>query len=189
MKAKLVVAFAVLFFATAAHADSTTVVVDVTASACYDGCGFGLPFPAPTENLSAQLILQQVTGEFFQPTLGIFFYGTEWQVERLKGKLNGDPMKLSAAPGGTASWLYPETFLNGSVYYELGAIYFTSGGSSSYLWNDNPYNMLNGIPINWNATDPPPVGTPEPSSLLLFGMGLAALIGLRGEKHSRKRGA
>lgn len=51
--------------------------------------------------------------------------------------------------------------------------------------------------INWQAGDE--VGgiesisytmdSPEPSSLLLFGVGLAALIGLGGEKHSRKRSA
>jgi hypothetical protein len=76
-KVKLAIGFAVLFFATFVRADSQTVTVDAIASSCQ--CGYGISQP-PAINLSAQMTLEKVTGEFFQPALGIFFEGTEWHL-------------------------------------------------------------------------------------------------------------
>lgn len=109
-------------------------------------------------------------------------------MESLSGTLNGIPISLAQAPAGLGSWLYPETYPYGSIYYELGGIWFTSDGSCFWLENDIGYNLLEGndgsIAMEWTATDT--VVSAEPSSLLLLGMGVAALlIGLARRNHAK----
>ena len=65
MKPAILAAMCILF-ATAAQADST-VVVDATASSI---CCYGL-FPPPAMNLTAQMTLEQVTGEFLNPGIEV----------------------------------------------------------------------------------------------------------------------
>lgn len=181
MKVKLAVAFAVLLFATLARADGTPIIVDVTATSC--GSCFGSPNPPPI-NLQAQFTVESVTGDFFISGSDYLFTGTEYEVLSITGTLNGGAITLAAAPQGIGSWLYGS---DGSFF--LGSVYFTANGSFSWLENDNAFNLLeimdaNGDgfgtnnAINWTAVDPPSVGEPESLSLLIVGIGLAALIGL-----------
>jgi hypothetical protein len=175
---KLAVALAVLFLATAAQADST-VVVDVTASQC-NGCHPDVNL-LPTA-LNAQFTLEQVTGTFFNSGGSFSFYGTEWEVIGINGTLNGYPMALSTGPQGQASWLLDSAYPLED--YALGTVYFTVDGSFAWLENDNEFNLLEvlnpssavyGNPITWNVVEAPAI-TPEPSALLLSGIGLAALL-------------
>ncbi len=171
-------ALAVLLVATAARADSTT-VVDVTASQC-NGCyGFN---PAPL-TLNAQFTLEQVTGQFFDSGQQFLFPGTEWEVTSITGTLNGNPMTLAQAPQGIGSWLYDD--------YSLGSVYFTADGSFSWLEFDGAYDLLEimdangdgqgyGTAITWNAVDPPPANTPEPSTYAMLIAGIAGLFALFG---------
>jgi hypothetical protein len=182
MKVKLAAALAVLFLATAAHADSTE-VVDVTATQC-NSCYPGVILAPIT--LNAQFTLEQVTGTFFNSGYPYTFYGTEWEVIGINGTLNGNPMALSTGPQGQASWLFDSTYPLED--YALGTVYFIADGSFSWLENDDLYNLLEtvdangygtspGGPVYWNVVEAPAI-TPEPSALLLSTMGLVALIGL-----------
>jgi hypothetical protein len=191
MKLKLAVAFAVFLFATLARADSS-LIRDVTATSC--GPCSGSPVTSPI-SLQAQFTVEAVTGEFFNAGQAYLFTGTEYEVMGITGTLNGSPMALAAAPQGIGSWLYEQ-----GGDFGLGTVYFTADGSFSWLENDGEFNLLeildaNGDgygtsnPINWTATDPPPAGTPEPSSLLLSGIGLAALIGLARRNRTKSQNA
>lgn len=192
MKLKFAVALAVGLFATLARADSTPFVVDVTATSC-TSC-FGSPV-IPLINLQAQFTVEQVSGTFFNSGEAFLFSGTEFEVVGITGTLNGSPMTLAAAPQGIGSWLFEQ-----GNDFGLGTVYFTANGSFSWLENDGDFNLLeildaNGDgfgtnnPINWSATDPAPVGAPEPSSLPLSGIGLAALIALARLNRSKRQQA
>jgi len=192
MKLKLVVALALGLFATVARADSTPFVIDVTATSCTT-C-FGSPV-IPLINLQAQFTVEQVTGTFFNSGEAYLFTGTEYEVLGITGTLNGSPMTLTAAPQGIGSWLYEQ-----GSNFELGTVYFTANGSFSWLENDAAFNLLeildaNGDgygsnnPIYWNTVDPAPVGASEPSTLLLAGMGLAALIALARPNRGKRQQA
>jgi hypothetical protein len=152
-----------------ARADSTT--IDISATTCY-GC-----FSTDVSiDLNAQLTLVPVTGTFYQSGTGFLFTGTEDEVTAMTGTLNGGAITLGEPPYGIGSWL------NSS--FELGTIYFTANGSSSWLENDGEYNLIeildaNGdgfgtnTPITWNVEV---VSTPEPSGLILLAIGLFGLM-------------
>jgi PEP-CTERM motif len=181
MKMKLAVAFAVLFFATLARADSTQITVDATAT----GCECPEFAPVAPISLQAQFTVEAVTGTFFDSGLGFLFTGTEYEVLGMTGTLNGSPMTLAAAPRGIGSWLYEA---NGD--FLLGSVYFTSDGSFSWLENDGSYDLLNITDVNgdgggtdsallWNAVDPGPANTPEPTTYAMLMMGLVGLLARR----------
>jgi hypothetical protein len=180
MKMKLAVAFVVLLFATLAHADSTQIVVDATATSCQAACGFP---DEPALDLQAQFVVEQVTGTFFNSGQGLFT-GPTYEVISLTGTLNGDAITLAAPPFGMGSWLDFEP--DGQI--ELGTVYFTVDGSYDWLENDNTNDLLeisnsnDGEPNNviaWNAVDPAPAGVPEPSALLLLPIGILGLAILK----------
>jgi hypothetical protein len=75
MKLKLAIAFAVMFFAIQAHADSQPVTVDLTATNCLCGLDHTTQI-----DLSAQLTVEQVTGTFFQPNGVYLFTGTVYEI-------------------------------------------------------------------------------------------------------------
>jgi hypothetical protein len=179
MKMKLAVAFAVLLFATLARADSTPIIVDVTATSCTQ-CGV---FPGPAISLVATFTVEQETGTFFDPSEdGLFFTGTADEIISMAGTFNGSPITIGTGPDGTASWLVEDP----SGGFQIGSVYFSSASGNSSLFVSD-WNLLdttlNGVgyteAILWSAVDPGPVGASEPSSLLLSGIGLAALIGLK----------
>jgi hypothetical protein len=164
---------ALFIFSGHAKADSTT-VIDVSATTCYQCFGDDLDV-----NLNAQLTLNAVTGSFFNSGGGFTFDGTEYEVTSMTGTLNGGTMTLGQAPFGIGSWLY----LDPSNEFELGSVYFTANGSSSWLENDYANALLesqdaNGgtsTPITW---DPQIVSAPEPNTLLMaiVGIGIVALL-------------
>ena len=153
-----------LLTASAVKADTT---VDVTAS------GFA-PY---TLDLSMVLTVTPMTGEFWFPEQAMLFQTTEYEVTSMTGTLDGVPIALAPTPAGIGpSWLYED------ANYDLGFIFFSSQGSMGEVWNDNSADRVQfgvGDPeITWNATDPPPTNTPEPSAVLLSAMGMVALMGL-----------
>jgi len=195
MKAKLAVAFAVLLSATLARADSTPITVDVTATSCAAACGFP---GSPPINLKAVFTVEQVTGTFFDSGQGFLFTGTEYEVVNIAGTLNGGAMTLAAAPQGIGSWMSEES----GTQFILGSVYFTANGSFSWLENDVENNLLeimdaNGDgfgtsnPINWTATDPSPMNTPEPSTSLLMVAGIAFVLasGVKTTRNGRQAGS
>jgi PEP-CTERM motif len=177
MKMKLAVAFAVLFFASQAHADSTPITLDVTAISCQAACDE--PFE-PTLDLEAQLVVEEVTGTFTNP-VNIVYNQPVYEVMSMTGTLNGYPVTLL----GTEDYLDD----NATDLFQLGYVTFTADGYAVGLFDDDTNDLLetsnpvwagNNLDIiAWTAVDPAPVGAPEPSSLLLSGIGLAALIGLK----------
>jgi hypothetical protein len=184
MKAKLVLAFAVLLSATVARADSTPITLDVTATACV-GCLSNNP---PPISLIAQFTVEQVTGEFFNSGGGFpLTYETEYEVIAITGTLNGAPMALAPIPEGVGSWLSEDA--NGD--FELGDVFFTAGGSLDWLENDNTNDLLEissgyepNNAITWNAVDPAPAAMPEPSTwlLLLAGIGFVLMRAVKTRK-------
>jgi len=168
MKMILAVAFAVLFCATLARADSSQITVDVTATGCPQ-----CPEQYAPVNLQAQFTVEQMTGTFFDSGFAYTFTGTVDEVVAISGTLNGNAMTLAAAPYGDGSWLYQD----GNGAFQLGTVYFNDGPYSGWLENDG-YSLLEGggvgsgnTGIEWSALDPP-ANAPEPSSLLLSGIGL-----------------
>src|ERR1700677_2040083 len=104
MKMKLAVAFAVLFFATIARADSTEVTVDITVTNCL--CG---PFVSePPINMTAQLTVEPATGTWFYP--GEDYFSSDGPIDEvvaITGTLNGFPITFLQAPLGSGSWINP----------------------------------------------------------------------------------
>jgi hypothetical protein len=184
MKAKLVLAFAVLLSTTVARADSTPITLDVTATACV-GCLSNNP---PPISLIAQFTVEQVTGQFFQPGEGLpLFTGTEYEVVGISGTLNGSRMTLAPTPEGVGSWLSENS--NGD--FELGTVFFTANGSLDWLESDPSNDLLEissgyapSNAITWNAVDPAPAAMPEPSTwlLLLAGIGFVLIRAVKTRK-------
>jgi len=156
-----------LVFATPTYADSIIVVSATTCTTC---------FPSTVNiDLHAQFTVQLVTGQFFNSGAGHFFTGTVAEVVGITGTLNGQPMTLIPPRYGDGSWLFPDS-------YGLGTVYFMAGGSPlSWLQNDNAFNLVeitdpNGsgfgtnTPINWSA-----VPLPEPPSFVLLAVGLVGV--------------
>jgi hypothetical protein len=167
---------ATFLFAIPTHADGTT-IVDITATRC-DSC-LSLEAPTPVD-LEAQLTVEAVTGQFFNSGSDFLFTGTVDEVIAITGTFNGNPITFFQAPQGEGSWLYPNS-------YALGSVYFMAGGSESWLENDNAFNLIETLdsngdgfgtntPIVFLASDPPPAGTPEPSPAALLATGLLALL-------------
>ena len=104
-------------------------------------------------------------------------------------------MTLTAAPQGIGSWLYEQ-----GSNFELGTVYFTANGSFSCLENDAAFNLLeildaNGDGYGSNQSNllecrgPCSRSRAEPSTLLLAGMGLAALIALARPNRGKRQQA
>jgi hypothetical protein len=167
-------AFAVAVLALAALSTQADTVVDVSATTC-NSC-FGSP--VPSIDLQAQFTVTLATGEFFNAGIVDSFFGTVEEVTAISGTLNGSAITL-AAPlnGGDGSWLIPGSFALGTIYFTVAG---TSGPhSTSSLLNDNAFNLIEIVDANGDGfgTNTPiiwTVSTPEPESMILLPIGLAA---------------
>jgi hypothetical protein len=196
MKLKFAVALAVLFCSSTSWADSGQTVIDVTASicyACYPGDSTAGSNALSSLAMNAQFTLQEMTGQFVYPPYGdVLIDGTLDEVMSITGTLNGYSIGLAESPYGGQSWLYPDGSL-GAFFFVLsdgqtGDAFF-DGYNELELFDANGDGYGTSTRIYFGGAGASPVNSPEPSSLLLTGMGLAALIGLCGEKHLRKRSA
>jgi hypothetical protein len=174
MKMKLAVAFAVLFFATLAHADSQQITVDISGT----NCGCGILGPTTPISYSAQLTVEPVFGTWFFAGQAFFFTGSVDEVIALTGEVNGFPMTLSQAPLGDGSWIQTADGgpgVAGDAPYSLGTIYFTVDGIPSLLMQDG-VSFIEGFggsdAVSYVAVAASN-NVPEPSSLLLSVIGLA----------------
>jgi hypothetical protein len=173
MRKQLVVAFAVLSFASLAHADGINV----------DG--------AVIPNGSVVTSVQQMSFEGFPATLVSFSFadGTGWIENQYAFGSIGALDFTTPVSDLSLDW-YGDFFLAsdnvGDVYYEsnednspTGIAAFAGPGITSVQWGFSVNSGTAGIEsvsYTLDGTDPPSV--PEPSALLLSGAGLAALISL-----------
>src|ERR1700691_2306823 len=130
MKMKLAVAFAVLFFATIARADSTEVTVDITVTSCV--CDGDNPSTVPI-NMTAQLIVEPEMGTWFFPGEYYTWTGIEDEVISITGNINGYAITFLQPPIGDGSWISPS---GNTGDWGLGYIYFSANGSPSWMFND-----------------------------------------------------
>jgi hypothetical protein len=134
MKGKLAVALAVLLFATAVHADTTSqTILSVTATECAgcyapEGAADGGFNALSSVDMTAQFTMQEMTGQFSNPEEGGILTGTLDEVVSITGTFNGYSMRLAESPYGGQSWL--------DVNDNLGAVFFTlSDGSLAWMFS------------------------------------------------------
>ena len=164
MKKAILMLAATLILSQCVHAD-TTQTWDITANQnCYE-CP-----PDPPFSLSATLTTELVTGTFDWTAYAITFYGTVPVPIAMTGTFNGLPVMLVNAPPDSNG--IPDSFLLGT---RPELIYFEAGGIIHFIDDDLDKILLDdGEPINWNIVET--TGAPEPSAIMLLGIGLAALL-------------
>jgi hypothetical protein len=145
------------------HAD--TQMWDITGNlVCFGFEKCDTPF-----NLTATMTTQTETGTFFFNYLGVPAQGTFPVETAISGTFNGDPISfqgpLFPAPGIDDFLMFadlPEgiSFCTGAqcfgIFYDGDGVKIFGAGGSPF---DTEY-------VSWGAADP--VGTPEPSTLMLF---------------------
>lgn len=175
MKLGAIISLAALLSVPSAKADTVVDISAVTCTSCFGNQ------PVTNVNMEAQLVLESVTGTFFDSGHDHFFTGTVDEIVSITGTFNGNAVTFLPAPKGDGSWLGPN--------FDLGTVYFSSGGSQSWFENDGAFNLLetsdpNGdgfgtnTPIIWTVAV---VSTPEASSFALLAAALVwvALLRLR----------
>jgi len=184
VKVKLAVAFAVLFFASAAHADSSWVYT-------YTGNALDSAGTMPNCHCAADgsFTLDAPLGdsESFAPSS--FSFDVDGYAFN-QSNSNGSLSVTTNATGQIVYWdlsVYHKNDFNinlisdfdGNLDYAMDVFGFGTGPYDSY------YRLSD--PGTWTTADPQTA--PEPSSLLLSGLGLAALIGLarRNRTNSQNR--
>jgi len=164
MKRAILVLAGVLILSQCVHAD-TTQTWSITAS---ENCEEGLP--CPPFSLSATLTTELVTGTFDWTAYDITFYGTEPVPIAMTGTFNGLPVMLVAPPPDPNGI---DDFLMGGFRPEL--IYFEAGGKIHFIEDDLDKILLDDSePINWKIVET--TGVPEPSAVILLGVGLTMLL-------------
>lgn len=172
MKLKLAVVFAVLFFASAAQADSVTdgygnvliVPAGSTLTSEYEAPVFGMP-----NGLVASFTLNDGSGT----AEGQFMQGDGGEILFSEPVLDLTLTWISTGPGS----VWTNTGGVGTYPGFVGTTLETSSfpGSVTYIeWTN--YFGYSGIESLSYTVDP--VNTPEPPTFLVSGLGLAALIGL-----------
>lgn len=173
MKLGGIISLAVLLSVPCAKADTVVDISAVTCTSCFGNQ------PVANVNIEAQLVLESVTGTFFNSGQDHFFTGTVDEVVSITGTFNGNPITFLPAPRGDGSWL--------DSNFDLGTVYFSSDGSQSWFENDGAFNLLETLdsnddgfgtntPIIWTVAV---VSTPEASSFALLAASLAGIALLR----------
>jgi hypothetical protein len=177
MKRIPIVLLGILSFAITSYGGSIskTLSVSVTNTPCDK---WGDPCGGPHVSFVAQFTMTPETKQFFDFTNDISFYGTEPVVTSITGRLNGKyAMTLvppPVEPEGSFGWLLDNNLPQG--------IYFSADGFTWDLVNnalgDTELSGPQGISVvNFSATP-----TPEPSTWMLFLMGILLVLILRFRK-------
>lgn len=167
MKVKLAVVFAALLFAGTAHADSTWVYTytgnELNGCQCSIDGSFTTAGPISSSGIEPISVLSysfSVAGFTFDPS-----------------DSTGGISVSTDASGNIADWFVS---LDAGNYVNL-ITEFTGSQDNAidvYGYGSGPFDedYREADPGSWTAADPQPM--PEPSSLLLSALGLAALIGI-----------
>jgi hypothetical protein len=184
MKAKLVVAFAVLLFAFVVRADTFTIYPCGTGPGA---CG-GVPITIPDGSTVTSTTESEPIGGIYGPAYVVSFDfadGTGTSGGNIALGFGGFLYFTTPVSDATFSWFGSPFTASDNAGDGLnvpnggeGTETFSGPGITEIEWGsyNNP-GGISSITYTLDSSDPP-ANAPEPSSLMLAGVGLAALIGL-----------
>jgi hypothetical protein len=181
MKVKLAVAFAVLLFASAAHADGTWVYTytgnPLNSSGPLPNCQCSVDGSFTTSAPISSSVVEPISVLSYSFTVAGFTFNSSDSTGTVSVSTNSSgniaEWFISLDAGNYVNLITASSGNTQNFDSEIDVYGFGSGPyDSDYLYND---------PGTWTAADPKSM--PEPSSLLLSAMGLIALIALTGRRN------
>jgi hypothetical protein len=156
----------------------TIVYVSIQTAQGYWGSSYGPPIVLPNVDLEATLKVIPVFGTYTDPGSTDTFTGFADVVTKMKGTLNGEPVKLLT---DHPDWLNTNNF-------QPGSLWFTAEGITYFLETDYPIFLLFSdglqyVPMEGSFSDSRPTAhTPEPTPFLLLVVSLLGLAFLKSTK-------